>query len=79
MSNDYPPAFLRRAHMRGCDGDLHRLPDLLCVDRTGRVGNGGIICHEYVCNRRWAGCKARVLVTERAVRLLAVAVERRAS
>jgi hypothetical protein len=45
------------------------------VDRSGRIGNGGINTHDYVCNRRYSGCPARVLVTEQAIRRIAMSVE----
>lgn len=76
--------YLKAPHKRGCDGDLynttlHGRKQLVHVDKAGRIGNGGIIAHDYRCNKAYDGCKARVLVLERAVRLLAVAAERRAS
>lgn len=69
---EYSPTFIKFPHARECSGDLYRLPNTVFVDRIGRIGNGGIVAHDYVCNRSWAGCGARVLVTERAVRALAV-------
>jgi hypothetical protein len=66
-------ALARKPHKKGCRGDLYRLPTMVTVDRLGRKGNGGWVAHEYVCNMRWDGCKARILLTERAVRRLAVA------
>ncbi len=67
--------FVKAPHMRGCDGQLFHLPETVCTDRMGRVGNGGVVAHDYRCNTRWSGCKARVLVTETALRELAVAAE----
>lgn len=68
-------SWLKAPHMRGCDGQLSREPKTVHTDVVGRLGNGGTVCHEYLCNMRWAGCKARVLVTEREVRAIAVAAE----
>lgn len=77
--SDYPLTFVKAPHRRGCDGDLYRRDGTVFVDRTGRLGNGGIVAHEYRCHKAWDKCRARVLVTERAVRQLAVAVEVRPS
>ena len=71
MTAAYPDSFVKAGHYPGCTGDLYR-GDIVHIDRTGRVGNGSIIAHEYICNRRWAKCRARVIITERAVRRLAV-------
>jgi hypothetical protein len=74
--SDYPDAFLKHAHKAGCDGALYRSDvEPIFTDRKGRVGNGGIVTYDYRCNQRWTGCYARVLVTERAVRTIAVSVE----
>lgn len=73
MGTQPSDALAVRPHKKGCDGDLFRLPETVTVDRLGRRRNGGWVAHEYVCNRRWDGCKARVLLLERAVRRLAVA------
>lgn len=75
MIDPYPSAFSKHPHAKGCTGSLINASELVFVDRTGRVDNGGIVTHAYRCNRQWQGCKARVLVTERAARVLAVAVE----
>lgn len=77
---EYPAAFLKAPHSKGCRGELVRAQpyahEPVHVDRKGRIGNGGINTHDYVCNtRHWTGCPARVLVTEAAVRQLAVATE----
>lgn len=74
-----PDAFFKYPHMKGCEGDLVRRvaygDNHVCVDRLGRVGNGGIVTQDYRCNMAFAGCGARVLVTERAIRRIAVAAE----
>lgn len=75
MAPATPDAFLKYPHAPGCNGDLFNTYEVIHTDTLGRVGNGSWVTHEYRCNRRWAGCGARVLVTERACRLLAVAVE----
>jgi len=72
---DYPAAFSKHAHRRGCEGALYDTHAKAYTDRLGRVGNGGLITHDFRCNHRWEGCCARVLVTARAFRLLAVGVE----
>lgn len=76
---DYPDAFLKSPHKKGCDGQLVRryssLSKVVCVDRLGRIGNGGIVTHDYHCNAASEGCPARVLVTERAIRHIAIAAE----
>lgn len=69
--DDYPELWVKKRHMKGCDGNLYRRDHVVFVDRTGRRGNGGIVAHEYVCNRHWAKCPARVLVAERTLRLIA--------
>lgn len=72
----YPDsALLRRPHSPGCTGALYRLDSLITTDRVGRIGNGGLVAHEYRCNRRWDGCAAWVLVSEMQVRRMALAVE----
>ena len=73
----YPDTFTKRPHRPGCTGGLYRLSRPIYVDRIGRPGNGPIVAHDYLCNRYWDGCLARVLVTERAVRALATAAEER--
>jgi hypothetical protein len=72
--SDYPDVWVKRPHTPGCDGNLFRTiyPPTVCVDRLGRIGNGGIVAHVYTCNVSWRGCPARVLVSERAVRNIAV-------
>lgn len=77
--SEYPDAFSKRPHRTGCDGGLFNTGVVHHTDRTGRLGNGSLVTHEYVCNMRWAGCAALVLVTEKACRNLAVAVEQRRS
>lgn len=77
MSDPELMAVSKTPHQRGCDGQLYRLNAVAHVDRTGRLDNGGIVVHDYRCDMGWHGCNARVLVTERAVRMLAVAVEER--
>lgn len=73
-ADDVPAdALARRPHKKGCDGNLFRQPTTVTVDRLGREGNGGWVAHRYICNRHWDGCKARVLILERAVHRLAVA------
>lgn len=67
--------YLKKPHKKGCDGGLYRLRETVSVDRTGRLGNGGIVAHSYVCNRQWDGCPAHVLVTESEVGALARMVE----
>lgn len=75
--------FLKKPHMRDCDGELINktihcggpTPKWVHTDKTGRVGNGGMIGYEYRCNMEWAGCEARVIVWEKALRQLAVAAE----
>ncbi len=74
--SDHPDTFLKHAHKKGCDGQLVRHRGTLCVDRLGRPGNGGIVVHDYRCNRRWEGCKGQVFVTEKAVRRLAIEASR---
>lgn len=69
------PAFLKRPHKPGCKGDLYRRANVVHIDRAGRIENGGWVAHDYVCNRSYDGCPARVLVTEVAVRSIAVSVE----
>lgn len=75
MGEPAATVFRKAPHARGCDGALTRRAETVHVDRIGRVGNGGLVAHDYRCNHSWDGCRARVLVLERAVRLLAVAVE----
>ena len=76
--SDYPPnVIFKKAHEKGCEGELYRLPNTVTVDRAGRIGNGGWVAHDYRCNRSWSGCPARVLVTERFVRSWAAGSERR--
>lgn len=65
--------FVKHPHAPGCDGALYRRPETVHIDRTGRLGNGGIIAHDYRCNLAIFGCEAQVLVTEQAVRRIAVA------
>ena len=72
------PVILKAPHKRGCDGGLYRAPYTVFVDRAGRIGNGGHVAHVYVCNKSWDGCKAKVLVTERTLRILALTAEVRA-
>ena len=67
----YPDVWPKRHHATDCDGSLYRQRVTVTVDVLGRKGNGGIVAHEYRCNREWAGCPARVLVAERALRLIA--------
>lgn len=69
--DDYPPAWVKRPHRKGCPGSVVNRYETLHVDRTGREGNGSIVAHIYTCNHRWDGCNARVLVAERAIRRLA--------
>ena len=74
----YPDdTYLKHAHKRGCDGDLYRKGGIVNIDRAGRIGNGGWVAHVYECNKAYDGCKAKVLVTECAVRALAVKAEAR--
>ncbi len=68
-------AFLKHRHKRGCEGDLFRRQGTVNIDKYGRLGNGGWVAHVYECNRSFDGCKAKVLVTEVAVREIAVNVE----
>lgn len=70
-----PPAIRKRAHKEGCHGALYRKPGTVCIDRTGRIGNGSWVAHVYECNRAWDNCPAKVVVTEVAVRNIAVSVE----
>lgn len=74
-SDEMPAAFLKHPHKRGCIGSLYRKSGVVYIDRLGRLDNGGIIAHDFRCNMHWDGCGARVLVTERAVRQLAMDVE----
>lgn len=64
--------YVKRPHRKGCDGALYR-DGTLHIDRLGRLDNGGWVAHRYLCNRY--DCGALVLVTETAVRRMAVAVE----
>lgn len=77
MTADLPATFLKAPHKRGCGGGLTRRRETVNIDRTGRIGNGGWVAHDYCCNHAFLGCKGRVLITERAVRLMAVAAEAR--
>lgn len=70
--SDYPDTWVKHPHHDRCDGGLYRLKATTCVDVLGRRGNGGIVVHQYRCDRHWKGCPAEVLVAEQAVRLLAV-------
>lgn len=79
MARPVPAAFSKRPHAGGCSGDICRTGETTTVDRIGRRRNGGWVVHIYECNRkRWTDCPALVLVTETAVRNLAVSVDRRA-
>lgn len=76
-------AYVKQPHRKDCDGQLYNttifdgIKAVAHVDKAGRLGNGGIVCHDYRCNMAWDGCPARVLVTERAVGAIARSVERR--
>lgn len=65
--------FVKSRHRDGCTGRMYRVRGTVCIDRIGRVGNGGIVAHDYRCNGAWTRCPARVLVTETALRSMAVA------
>lgn len=67
----YPDVWPKGYHRSDCHGALLRQREAITVDVLGRKGNGGIVAHEYRCNREWAGCTARVIVAERALRLIA--------
>lgn len=71
LSGEYPPLWVKRPHREGCEGVVTNRHQRVNVDRTGRVGNGGIVAHEYRCNWSWNGCQARVLIAERTIRTIA--------
>lgn len=70
-SDDRPAWHVKARHRPDCTAPLVRRPERVTVDRLGRIGNGGIIAHDYRCGDFYFGCPARVLVLERAVRQIA--------
>lgn len=71
MPDSHPDAWVKRPHAKNCNGSVFNRHEIVCVDRAGRLGNGGIVAHVFTCTHSWAGCKARVLVAERVVRGIA--------
>lgn len=67
--------FSKHPHRRGCHGALYGTGKVVYTDCKGRIGNGGKVTQEFVCNCRWDGCEARVLVSQAAVLRLARSVE----